>query len=118
MISGGSLVMTDQERPVEERNELLDDLLTAATSAAEEPESSRQESQAADEQPESAEQPAALVAEATDAPESVPSAAAEDAPSGDGERSGGAAEPAVLAEVQPTMQPTAAAYVEAATDSV
>ena len=56
--------MTDQERPVEERNELLDDLLSAANVAVAAPESSEQTKAAADEQPESAEQPAAPVAEA------------------------------------------------------
>jgi transcriptional accessory protein Tex/SPT6 len=44
--------MTDQERPVEERNELLDDLVNAAT-AVEEPDESKQQP-AEDEQPESA----------------------------------------------------------------
>jgi predicted RNA-binding protein with RPS1 domain len=55
--------MTDQERPVEERNDLLDDLLNAANVAVATPESSKQTSAAADEQPESAEQPAAPAAE-------------------------------------------------------
>ncbi|MEP7190392.1 MAG: S1 RNA-binding domain-containing protein, partial [Roseiflexaceae bacterium] len=59
--------MTDQERPVEERNELLDDLLTAATPvAADEQDQSQQP--AVDEQPEPAEQPVAVPdAEATQA---------------------------------------------------
>jgi len=59
--------MTDQERPVEERNELLDDLLTAATPvAAAEQDQSQQP--AVDEQPDPAAQPvAAPDAEATQA---------------------------------------------------
>jgi len=55
--------MTDQERPVEERNELLDDRLAATNVAVEELEESEQGSAAADQQPESAEQPAAPAAE-------------------------------------------------------
>ena len=51
--------MTDQERPVEERNELLDDQLSATSMVVEEPEALQQENAAANEQPESAEQPAA-----------------------------------------------------------
>ena len=51
--------MTDQERPVEERNELLDDLVAAATAVAD-PEESKQQP-AVDEQPESAAQSAAPV---------------------------------------------------------
>src|SRR5581483_5643569 len=65
-LSGGSLVMTDQERPVEERNELLDDLVSAATAVADTEESKQQP--AVDEQPESVAQPdAAPAAEATQA---------------------------------------------------
>lgn len=78
--------MTDQERPVEERNELLDDQLDSATKvAAAEPEELQQENVAADEQPESAEQPAAPAAASapntvTDEGDSAPVAeAAQDA---------------------------------------
>src|SRR5215212_6597291 len=64
-LSGGLLVMTDQERPVEERNELLDDLLTAATPVAMD-EQDQSQQPAVDEQPEPAAQPvAAPDAEAT-----------------------------------------------------
>ncbi len=59
--------MTDQERPVEERNKLLDDLLTAATNVAVD-EQDQSQQPAVDEQPESAAQPvAAPDAEATQA---------------------------------------------------
>lgn len=58
--------MTDQERPVEERNELLDDLVSAATAVAVSDESQQQP--AVVEQPESVAQPeAAPAAEATQA---------------------------------------------------
>ena len=50
--------MTDQERPVEERNELLDDLLTAATPVAMD-EQDQSQQPAVDEQPEPAAQPVA-----------------------------------------------------------
>jgi small subunit ribosomal protein S1 len=60
--------MTDQERPVEERNEMPEDLRTAATTAVEELEASGQASAAADEQPESAEQPAVPAAETVPPP--------------------------------------------------
>jgi len=65
--------MTDQERPVEERNELLDDLLTAATNVAVD-EQDQSQQPAVDEQPEPAAQPVtAPDAEATQA-EDVPAA--------------------------------------------
>lgn len=51
--------MTDQERPVEERNELPDSLLNTASVAVHESAESAQEHQAADEQPEPAAQPTA-----------------------------------------------------------
>jgi hypothetical protein len=50
--------MTDQERPVEERNELLDDLITAATNVAVN-EQDQSQQPAVDEQPEPAAQPVA-----------------------------------------------------------
>src|SRR5512138_883670 len=65
--------MTDQERPVEERNELLDDLLTAATNVAVDERDESKQQPAVDEQPESAAQPAAPTAEATQA-EDAPAA--------------------------------------------
>jgi transcriptional accessory protein Tex/SPT6 len=65
--------MTDQERPVEERNELLNDLVQAATAVEEPDESKRQP--AVDAQPESAAQAAAPSAEPAQAEET--SAAAE-----------------------------------------
>jgi small subunit ribosomal protein S1 len=66
--------MTDQERPVEERNELLDDLLTAANNVAVEEQDSSKQQPAVDEQPEPAAQPAAApTAEATQA-EDAPAA--------------------------------------------
>src|SRR4051812_49560592 len=65
--------MTDQERPVEERNELLDDLLTAATNVAVD-EQDQSQQPAVDKQPEPAAQPVtAPDAEATQA-EDVPAA--------------------------------------------
>jgi small subunit ribosomal protein S1 len=96
--------MTDQERPVEERNELLDDLLTAATAAVEEPDASRQASAAADEQPESAEQAAAPAAETaptavTDEGAPAPVAEAADAASSIEEE-----HPGAIAESQPADQ--------------
>ncbi|HEX9439757.1 MAG TPA: S1 RNA-binding domain-containing protein, partial [Roseiflexaceae bacterium] len=96
--------MTDQERPVEERNELLDDLLTAATTAVEEPDASRQASAAADEQPESAEQAAAPAAETaptavTDEGAPTPVAEAADAASSIEEE-----HPGAIAESQPADQ--------------
>ena len=77
--------MTDQERPVEERNELLDDLLTAATNVAVD-EQDQSQQPAVDEQPEPAAQPvAAPDAEATqadDAPAATePTRPSPDAPS-------------------------------------
>ncbi len=69
--------MTDQERPVEERNELLADLVNAATAVADPDESKQQP--AVDEQPESEAPPAAAPsAEATQA-EETPAAADESA---------------------------------------
>ena len=66
--------MTDQERPVEERNELLDDLVNAATAVADTEETKQP---AVEEQPESA---APVAAEATEAAE-APSTEAEGAAS-------------------------------------
>lgn len=72
--------MTDQERPVEERNELLDDLVNAATAVAD-PDESKQS--AVVQQPESAAQPAAASAAeeapAAEAPAGV-AVSAEEAP--------------------------------------
>ncbi|MFN8477425.1 MAG: S1 RNA-binding domain-containing protein [Kouleothrix sp.] len=69
--------MTDQERPDEERNELLDDLVSAATAVADTEDSKQQP--AVEQQPESAEPAAvALAAEATQAV-ATPSAEAEGA---------------------------------------
>src|SRR5690349_18648327 len=94
--------MTDQERPVEERNELLDDLLNAASVVVEEPEASKQESSAADEQPESAAQPAAApVAEVTRV-ETAPTATTE------------GRIPAPVAEVSQAGEPAVDAEADAA----
>ena len=86
--------MTDQERPVEERNELLDDLVAAATAVAD-PEESKQQP-AVDEQPESAAQSAAPAAEPAQA-EDAPAAelpAEEPTPAGDAPAAELSAEPA------------------------
>ncbi len=112
--------MTDQERPVEERNELLDDLLSAANVAVATPESTKQTSAAADEQPESAEQPAAPDAETAPtaamdegASAAVPAAApTDDAPVAE---SAGASD-APVAEVATRADDTPVAEVESASE--
>jgi predicted RNA-binding protein with RPS1 domain len=93
--------MTDQERPVEERNELLDDLVSAATAVAVSDESKQQP--AVDEQPEPVAQPdAAPAAEATQAED--PAAAAEpsaEAPAEEPSAEAPAEEPSAEAEATP-----------------
>lgn len=88
--------MTDQERPVEERNELLDDLVNAATAVADTEETKQP---AVEEQPETA---APAAAEATQAAE-APSTEAEGAASVAEEQPAEAEEAAPVAEAQPAL---------------
>jgi predicted RNA-binding protein with RPS1 domain len=114
--------MTDQERPVEERNELLDDLVSAATAVADTEESKQQP--AVVEQPESVAQPdAAPAAEATqaedqsaaaeqsaDAPAAEASTPAQDAaPAPAAEDAADAAAPAPEQAAEPADEPASAA---------
>jgi transcriptional accessory protein Tex/SPT6 len=95
--------MTDQERPVEERNELLDDLVNAATAVADTDETKQP---AVEEQPESA---APAAAEATQAAE-APSTEAEGAASATEER------PALILPEAEAPATTEASTAEAASE--
>jgi len=111
--------MTDKERPVEERNELLDDLVNAATAVADTDESKQQP--AVVEQPESVAQPdAAPAAEATQAEDvSATAEQSADAPTAQADAPADAeAATAPVAELSadaPTAQADAPADAEAVT---
>jgi predicted RNA-binding protein with RPS1 domain len=101
--------MTDQERPVEERNELLDDLLSAANNSAAETTSPKQDLAAADEQPKPAEQPAATAADT--APVTAPAEDAADVADETAGADASAEEPAAPAAAE---EPSASAEADAA----
>ena len=107
--------MTDQERPVEERNELLDDLVNAATAVAD---PVAQQQPAVEQQPEPAAQPAAApAAEATQAAEqsAAPEAEAEGAaPAPEAEVTEAEAPAAPEASLEPAEAETPAAPEAAA----
>jgi transcriptional accessory protein Tex/SPT6 len=104
--------MTDQERPDEERNELLDDLVNAAT-AVEEPEETKQQP-AVSEQPESAVQPTAPTAEAAQA-EETPAASEQGAEAT--AQANEAAPAAALVDPYAPAEPAGASYTPVAEDA-